>query len=290
MALDHSLVGQAGEPVEQSWTSTDALLYALGVGAGQADPLAELSLTTENSQDVTQQVLPSFAVVLAQNAGRQNARQRGGRRLGDFDPAMLVHAEQSVELHRPLPVEGTARISSAVTGIYDKGSGALVASQAQAYEVDSGELLATSLASVFIRGEGGFGGERGPSVAWQRPAGDPDHSLTAPTRRDQALLYRLSGDRNPLHSDPKFAARAGFPAPILHGLCTYGITCRVLIAAVCGGDTARFRSMSGRFSAPVFPGDILTVNAWVDGGTARFQTVRQDGTTVLDRGEFVFSA
>ena len=281
MALDHSLIGRAGEPVEQSWTSTDALLYALGVGAGQEDPLAELQLTTENSQDITQQAVPSYAVVIAQNAGRRG----GGRRLGDFDPAMLVHAEQSVLLHRPLPVEGTATVSSTVTGIYDKGSGALIATEARAYAGD-GEPLATSTASVFIRGEGGFGGDRGPAASWQRPDRDPDHAVVAAARRDQALLYRLCGDRNPLHSDPKFAARAGFPAPILHGMCTYGITCRLLVAATCGGDPSRFRAMSGRFSKPVFPGDILTVTIWLDGDAGRFQTTRQDGVVVLDHGTY----
>jgi acyl dehydratase len=284
MTLDHTLIGVTADPVEHSWTSTEALLYALGVGAGQADPLAELALTTENSQDVTQRVLPTFAVLLAQNAARQ-----GGRRLGDFDPARLVHAEQAVTVPRPLPVAGTARVTSTVTGIYDKGSGALVVSEASAHDAETGELIATTRASVFIRGEGGFGGDRGPSASWSRPDRDPDRSLTAPTRRDQALLYRLSGDRNPLHSDPKFAARAGFPAPILHGMCTYGVTCRVLLAGLCDGDTTRFQAMSGRFSAPVFPGDTLTVNAWLDGGAARFQTTRQDGTIVIDHGEFSFA-
>lgn len=283
MTLDHTLIGVGSDPVEHSWTSTDALLYALGVGAGQADPLAELALTTENSQGVTQQVLPTFAVLLAQQAARHSRRQ-----LGDFDPALLVHAEQAVTVPAPLPVCGTARVTSTVTGIYDKGSGALVVSEAAARDGSSGELIASSRASVFIRGEGGFGGERGPSATWTRPDRDPDHCLPAPTRPDQALLYRLSGDRNPLHSDPTFAARAGFPAPILHGMCTYGVTCRVLLAGLCGGDTGRFRSMSGRFSAPVFPGDALTVNAWLDGSTARFQTTRQDGTVVIDHGEFAF--
>jgi acyl dehydratase len=281
MALDLSLVGQPSEPVDYSWDSTDAILYALGVGAGQADQLGELALTTENSQDVTQRVLPSFAVIITSNAGRL----RGGRRLGDFDPARLVHAEQSVILHRPLPVAGTARVTSQVTGMYDKGSGALVASQAQAHDASSGELVATTTSSAFIRGEGGFGGERGPSNRWLAPDRSPDRTLEVPTRRDQALLYRLSGDRNPLHSDPKFAARAGFPAPILHGLCTYGITCRALLTMLRDGDPTGFRSMSGRFSAPVFPGDTLTVSAWQEGESVLFQTRRQDGTVVLDHGD-----
>lgn len=277
MPLNHDLVGVESEPVERSWTSTDALLYAVGVGAGLDDPTAELAFTTENSEGVPQQVLPTFAVLLAQ----------GGRsgRLGDFDPAMLVHAEQAFELHRPLPPAGTVRVTSKVTGIYDKGSGALVVSESLAVDPESGEPMITSRSSVFIRGEGGFGGDRGPRSEWRVPERKPDHVVTYRTRPEQALIYRLSGDRNPLHSDPAFAARAGFPRPILHGLCTYGFTGRALLHTVAGSDPARFAAMSGRFSAPVFPGDALTVSMWVDGDQVWFRTAKDDGTVVIDRGE-----
>ncbi|GGM88906.1 dehydrogenase [Thermopolyspora flexuosa] len=277
MPLNHDLVGVESEPVERSWTSTDALLYAVGVGAGLDDPTAELAFTTENSEGVPQQVLPTFAVLLAQ----------GGRsgRLGDFDPAMLVHAEQAFELHRPLPPAGTVRVTSKVTGIYDKGSGALVVSESLAVDPESGEPMITSRSSVFIRGEGGFGGDRGPRSEWRVPERKPDHVVTYRTRPEQALIYRLSGDRNPLHSDPAFAARAGFPRPILHGLCTYGFTGRALLHTVAGSDPARFAAMSGRFSAPVFPGDALTVSMWVDGEQVWFRTAKDDGTVVIDRGE-----
>jgi len=283
MPLDQSLVGVPSEPQERTWSSTDALLYAIGVGAGLGDPLAELEFTTENSEGVRQQVLPTYAVLVAQ--------PRTGRRLGDFDRAMLVHAEQAFELHRPLPVSGTVRTVSTVTGIYDKGSGALVASENVAVDAESGEKLVTSTSGAFIRGEGGFGGERGPSDRWQRPDRPPAQQVVQPTRPEQALLYRLSGDRNPLHADPKFAARGGFSRPILHGLCTYGVTGRALLHALCGSDPARFRSMSGRFSRPVLPGDTLTVSIWLqDGDTALFQTATQDGTVVIDHGRMRFRA
>ncbi|GLX09992.1 MaoC/PaaZ C-terminal domain-containing protein [Microbispora sp. NBRC 16548] len=282
MPLDHSLIGVESAPHERSWTSADTLLYALGVGAGTE----ELAFTTENSAGIRQRVLPTFAVLAAQAPT--------GRRLGDFDPAMLVHAEQAFELHGELPAAGRVRTTSTVTGIYDKGSGALVTTEARAADAESGELLITSRSSVFIRGEGGFGGERGPRDEWAEPGRPPDHTVTYETRPDQALLYRLSGDRNPLHSDPTFAARAGFPRPILHGLCTYGITGRALLHAVAGSDPARFAAMSGRFSKPVYPGEPLTVSIWLstrtsdDGATALFRTAKEDGTVVIDRGRAAF--
>lgn len=179
-------------------------------------------------------------------------------------------------------------MTGTVTGIYDKGSGALVTSETNAVDPETGDRLITSRSSVFIRGEGGFGGERGPRDEWAEPDRAPDHKVTCPTRPEQALLYRLSGDRNPLHSDPAFAARAGFERPILHGLCTYGITGRALLHTVADSDPARFTSMSGRFSSPVFPGEPLTVSIWVDGGTALFRTVKDDGTVVIDRGRATF--
>jgi acyl dehydratase len=283
MSLDHSLVGEPSEPRERSWTSFDALLYAIGVGAGLGDPLKELEFTTENSEGITQRVLPTYAVLIAQ--------ARAARSLGTFDRALLVHAEQYVKLHQPLPVEGTVRTVATVTGIYDKGSGALVVTENVAADAATGEPLVTSRSGTFIRGEGGFGGERGGSEPWQRPDRAPDFRITQLTRPEQALLYRLSGDRNPLHADPKFAARGGFRRPILHGLCTYGVTGRVLLHALCGSDPARFESMSGRFSRPVLPGEALVVSIWLAetaGGAALFQTATEDGTIVIDRGRMQF--
>jgi acyl dehydratase len=283
MPLNLDLIGQQSEPQDRSWTSKDALLYAIGVGAGLGDPLQELQFTTENTAGVQQQVLPTYGVLLAQ------ARLAGD--MGEFDRAMLVHAEQSIELHRPLPVEGTVRTSAVVTGIYDKGSGALVESENRAVDAATGEPVVTTRSSTFIRGEGGFGGDRGTSAPWELPERAPDHKVTQQTRPEQALVYRLSGDRNPLHADPAFAARGGFSRPILHGLCTYGFTGRVLLQELCGSDPARFVSMSGRFSRPVLPGESLVVSIWVgEDQNAQFQTAKEDGTVVIDRGTAKFRA
>jgi len=284
MPLDRTVIGVPGEPEERSWTGTDALLYAVAVGAGLGDPLRELEFTTENCAGIEQRVLPTFAVLVA--------RARTRRGLGDFDRARLVHAEQSFTLHRPLPVEGTVRTTATVTGIYDKGSGALVVTENAAVDAATGSPLVTARSSAFIRGEGGFGGPRGDGAEppWRLPERAPDHVEVRETRPEQALLYRLTGDRNPLHVDPVFAARGGFPRPILHGMCTYGVTGRALLAALCAGDPARFRSMSGRFSRPVLPGEPLTVSIWIEDapGSALFRTTTADGTVVIDRGRVGF--
>jgi acyl dehydratase len=281
VALNLDAVGKVSEPVERSWTERDVLLYALGVGAGAEDPTgAELAFTTENSHGVDLAVLPTFVVLFEGG---------GGIDIGTFDPAMLVHGEQAITLHGPLPVAGTVSTTRRIVGIYDKGKGAVVVSESSAVDTATGELLFTSEASMFIRGEGGFGGDRGPSAGVDDgPERAPDVSVSYPTRIDQALLYRLSGDRNPLHSDPAFARRAGFDRPILHGLCTYGFTGRALLHAVAGSDPSRFGSMAGRFSRPVFPGDTLTVKLWHldDGEAFLFRTENQDGDTVIDRGRF----
>jgi acyl dehydratase len=285
MPINADAVGSKGEPGQRSWTSKDALLYAVGVGAGAQDPFAELEFTTENTKDVSQRVLPTMAVVLQAGGGPM-------RNIGTFNPAMLVHGEQGITLHREIPVEGTLEAVSEITGIYDKGKGAVIATEAKAKLVDTGEPLFDLRSSVFIRGEGGFGGDRGPSGAQNAPPERaPDHEITYTTRADQALLYRLNGDRNPLHSDPSFAAMGGFDKPILHGLCTYGFTGRALLHGLCGGDPARFKSVDGRFSSPVLPGEELTVRMWVVGdGEAVFQTQGGDGRVVIDAGRCTFAA
>ncbi len=282
MALDQSIVGRESGPAIYSWNSRDTLLYALGVGAGQDDALKELAFTTENTADTPQQVLPTYAVLLMQNTARVD--------LGDIDRTKLVHGGQAFTLTRPLPVEGSVKVRHKVCGLYDKGSGALVVTEATAHDVASGELLATTTSSVFIRGAGGFGGDRGTSDSITMPDRAPDFDAPTQTRHDQALLYRLSGDRNPLHSDPAFAARGGFERPILHGMCTYGITGRILLHAFCAGDPARVRGMQARFTKPVLPGDKLRIQAWRDGDSVLFRTLGEDGKPVIDGGRLDLTA
>lgn len=287
MPMNLDAVGQRVGPVTIRWDSTDALLYALGVGAGQDDPLAELAFTTENSAGVDQQVLPTFGAILTTFRPPAEGGARPRIDFGTFNPAFVVHAEESVELSRPLPASGEIRVSSQLVGIYDKGSGALVETVAHGHmdgDPDDEPTVVTRM-SIFIRGEGGFG-VTGPSDPWVVPDREPDRVIVASTRPDQALLYRLSGDRNPLHSDPAFAERAGFPKPILHGMCTYGVVGRVLLRDLAGGDPARFAGIAGRFSKPVYPGDRLEVAVWEDGDRALFRVTGPRGDVVLDRGTF----
>ena len=277
MPLNPEAVGSTGDPIEATWTSKDALLYAVGVGAGHD----ELAFTTENTNGVEQAVLPTFPVVLGWGRGSALGS------IGSFNPALLVHGQQAVTLHRPIPVEGTVMITNEITAMYDKGKAAVVVSETRG--VMGGAPLYTNTSSAFIRGEGGWGGDRGPSGPKNvPPERDPDHSVTYQTSRDQAFAYRLSGDRNPLHTDPSFAAMGGFDTPILHGLCTYGFTGRALLHALCGGDPARFGHIEGRFASPVYPGEALTVRMWSTGGGAAVFTTGagsgDDERVVIDQG------
>ena len=285
MTINPDAVGTETEALERSWDSKDCLLYALGVGAGVQDPTgAELEFTTENTKGVTQRVLPSMAVVL--QAGGLNIGA-----LGSPDRTKMLHGSQGFTLHREIPVEGLLRTRGKITGIWDKGAAAVVDMESETVLADSGEPLFTNRSSLFFRGEGGWGGERGPSAAKQgAPGREPDATITYATRPDQALLYRLNGDRNPLHSDPDFASQGGFPAPILHGLCTYGFTGRALLHGLCDGDPARFGSMDARFASPVMPGETLTVKMWrTDSGEAFFQTFAGADRLVLDGGRCIFT-
>lgn len=275
MALALENVGKTGEPMERSWTSADVMLYALGVGAGQENASAELEFTTENSAGVELKVLPSFANLLGFGAGLELA--------GDIELRNILHAEQAFELHRPLPAQGTALTQGTLVGIYDKGNAALITAESRSTDAMTGELLATCRSATYIRGAGGFGGERGPSSSWKLPDRNPDFRREVKIPADQALLYRLTGDRNPLHSDPNFASRAGFDRPILHGMCTYGYTARILLHACCGSRVERFVGMSGRFSNIVHPGDAIVVEGWEDGDTVLFRTL-SGGAVVVDHG------
>ena len=278
MPINANAVGETGDPVKRSWTSKDGLLYAVGVGAGTD----ELAFTTENTKDTPQQILPTFAVIIGGGGAPFN-------KIGDFNPAMLVHGEQGIELFGALPPEGEIESTGRVSAIWDKGKGAVVEMESESILVATGKPLLKTRMSAFIRGGGGFGGERGPSTKFEAPSRKPDDEVSYPTRPDQALTYRLSGDRNPLHSDPSFAKLGGFDTPILHGLCTYGFTGRALLHSLCGGDPARFKAMDARFSKPVFPGDTLTICMWVDGNECTFQTKNQAGEVVIDQGRMRFA-
>ncbi|WP_420450669.1 MaoC/PaaZ C-terminal domain-containing protein [Ilumatobacter sp.] len=276
MPLNPDAVGATSEPFEVSWTSDDALLYAVGVGAGHE----ELAFTTENSEGVEQRVLPTFPVVIGYGRGAPM------RAVGEIDRTQLVHGRQGITLHAPIPPEGTVTITGEITGVWDKGQAAVIDTVTTARQGD--DELYTLTSSAFVRGAGGFGGERGPSGgANTAPERDPDHVVRYSTSRDQAFTYRLSGDRNPLHTDPSFAAQGGFDTPILHGLCTYGFTGRALLHAVCGGDPARFAHVEGRFAAPVFPGEELAVRMWeTDDGVVFTTSAVGDGDerVVIDQG------
>lgn len=278
MPINPDAVGAKGNPTNRSWTSKDALLYAVGVGAGTS----ELPFTTENTKDTPQRVLPTFAVIIGGGGIPMN-------KIGSFNPALMVHGEQGIELYDEIPSQGEIESVGECTAIWDKGSAAVLEFESTSTHVATGKPLLKTRTLLFCRGEGGWGGDRGPSEKIEFPNRAPDHQVTYETREDQALTYRLSGDRNPLHSDPSFAAMGGFEKPILHGLCSWGFTGRALLQTPCGGDPARFKSMNSRFSKPVIPGDSLTISMWVDGNTALFKTTNQHGDTVIDQGVFKFA-
>lgn len=280
MPLNLDVVGTEWESPPASWTSKDAMLYALGVGAGSGDPARDLPYTTENSFRVRQRVLPTFATVAATLGGVPK-----GPDLGDFPLEAVLHGEQKIETFGELPASATVVTRSSVAGMYDKGRDALIVLEAVSSDAATREPLFATRTGVFVRDQGGFGGDRGDTTPWELPDRTPDHVADLATRPEQALIYRLSGDRNPLHSDPTFARKAGFDTPILHGLCSFGVTGRALLRSICDDDPDQFGSMSVRFSRPTYPGRTLRVEIWDVDGEFRFRTT--DGhNVVLDRGRF----
>ncbi|GLW50711.1 dehydrogenase [Streptomyces sp. NBRC 14336] len=261
----------AAEPKsgEISWTAKDVLLYHLGIGAGvpATDP-GELRYTLESRL----QVLPSFATVAGAGApGVISGLSMPGI---EVELARVLHGGQSLQIHRPLPVEGTATSTNRVAAVYDKGKAAVLVLRTEVTDADG--PLWTNDSQIFIRGEGGFGGDRGPSARLDPPTGDPDKTVERTLREDQALLYRLSGDWNPLHADPEFAAQAGFDRPILHGLCTYGVTLKAVVDTLLGGDASRVRSYATRFAGVVFPGETLRIRMWHRDDTVRVTVTAAD--------------
>ena len=246
-----------------AWTESDVLLYHLGVGAGsrqgdQTDPRA-LRYTLDGG---ALQVLPSFGIV-APTLHETDAPSLDLPGC-DIDLAHVLHGSQEIVVHRPLPTAARATVRTRISDVWDKGKAAVIVQEGEAVD-EAGEPLFTTRSSIFVRGEGGWGGGRGPSTKVELPERAPDADTSYTTTPQQALLYRLCGDRNPLHADPEFAAAAGFPAPILHGLCSYGIVLRTVVDALLDSDCAAVRGFTARFAGVVFPGETIRVRAWDEG-------------------------
>jgi acyl dehydratase len=267
--------------VTQTITPRDAILYALSIGLG-ADPMDQRQLDFVYEKRL--KAMPAMANVLAY-AGFWLADPRTG-----VDAVKLVHGEQSMILHAPLPVQGTLRAKTRVRDIIDRGpgKGALMYSGREIFSAD-GVKLATIEGTTFLRGDGGFGGPTGP-VKQPHPTPDraPDLTIDLPTRPEQALLYRLNGDHNPLHIDPAVAAKAGFERPILHGLCTFGVVAHALLRGCCDYQPGKFGQMDMRFSAPVFPGETIRTEIFREPGGAAFRArVVERDVIVGANGKFV---
>ncbi len=270
--LNPDAVGITTSPARVEWTSDFCLLYALGVGAGPA----ELAYTTENTTGLPQRILPTLPVV--HGAGTEHFAH-----IGEFDWSRVVHARQRLDLHGGLRVGDVVDVATTITGMLDKGSAAILQTRTTGTRPGSDRPVFTSDSDVFIGGAGGWGGERGRRDSAPEPTRQPDHVRSYHTRPEQALLYRLVGDRHPLHSDPGFAAAAGFRRPILHGLCTFGFAGRALLALVAGDEPDRIRGMEARFVAPAEPGNELVVEIWT-GKETLFRVRTGSGTVVLTDG------
>jgi acyl dehydratase len=195
----------------------------------------------------------------------------------DINLSQVVHGSQEIEVNGPLPTFGSATLRTRITDVWDKGKAAVIWQEGQALSAE-GDTLWTVRSSIFVRGEGGWGGDRGTSTKVELPDREPDSDTSYDVAPQQAMLYRLSGDRNPLHADPEFAEAAGFPAPILHGLCSYGIVLRTITDGLLGGDAGKVRAFTARFAGVVFPGETIRARAWhSDDGILVSATVRGEG-------------
>ncbi len=277
------ILEQRTEARRFSYGDREVMLYALSVGLGR-EPLDERDLPFVYEKDL--RVLPTAATVLAASTrGAPLAPLPAGLRVSEINRTLMVHGEQKVALHRPLPPKGSFIAQSRVVAVYDKGAGkgAIVINET-AWTDDAGETVATLTNAAFARGDGGFGGPAGgPEPPPSRPDRTADLVVEVQTRPDQALLYRLNGDRNPLHADPAVAKRAGFERPILHGLCTFGITGWAVLEAVPERNVALVASHEGRFSAPVLPGERLAVDLWREGARIWFEARAPERDVVVIR-------
>lgn len=276
--ISKELVGLAFPAREISWTDRDVMLYALGVGASPADSLDFLY------EGKGPKVLPTYAVIPG------SAGLSGLVGSVQMKPEMLLHGEQMVEIYRPLPPKATVRVEGRVTEVWDKGKAAVLGVESLGTDAD-GELFKTH-ATLFVRGAGGFGGERGPSTVGKNEVPDraPDIVARDATRPEQGAIYRLSGDRHPIHIDPDFARLGGFEKPFVHGLCTYGFVGRAVLKELCGNDPARFHSMTGRFADQVYFGDAIVTKMWkTTRGEAMVQGETQHGNIVLSQAKVTYS-
>lgn len=278
MPIDYpAILEQTSSGGTRQWRATDAILYALGVGLA-ADPLDRNELPFVH--EIGQKVMPTLAAVLVRGLS-VTVKQMG------FDARFSVHGEQSITWHRPMTATGEITGRGRIVGVFDKGDkGAVVVSETDLVDLASGEPLATVRITSFARADGHCGAPTtGAPEPHPIPARAPDASLEFATRPDQALIYRLSGDMNPIHIDPDAAKRAGFERPILHGLCTYGIACRAVLAQFADFQPDGLVSLAARFSAPVIPGDTLVFDLWRDGDVVSFEArVPHRGVTVLKNG------
>ena len=261
MAIDYQrLKNWPFQDVEHKYTAKDTILYALGLGLG-ADPMDREQLRFVYEDGL--KALPTMAVVLAL-PGQWSKNPETG-----INWKLVLHGEQGLVLHKPLPPAGTVVGRTVIEEIIDKGAGkgALVYSRRDIHDKETGALLASLSSTSFLRGDGGFGGPSGPTRSVHvLPERAPDLACDIATLPQAALIYRLSGDYNPLHADPDVAGAAGFPRPILHGLCTFGVAGHALLRSLCGYEPARLKRMEVRFSSPVFPGETVRTEIWREGG------------------------
>jgi acyl dehydratase len=281
MAIDYQkLKSWPFQEIVQPYTAKDCILYALGLGLG-ADPLDRNQLRFVYEDNL--QMLPTMPVVLASPGFWLRDPGTG------VEWKTVLHGEQGLTIHRPLPAAATVVGTTRIEEIIDKGSGkgALIYTRRELRDQHSGELLCSLSSTSFCRSEGGFGGPSGPTrPPHELPARAFDLSCDLPTLPQAALIYRLSGDYNPLHADPGVAAAAGFRQPILHGLCSYGVAGHALLKMLCGYDATRLRRMDARFSAPVYPGETIRTECWHEGrGRASFRArVVERDVVVLNNG------